>query len=108
MALMEELIIDLETELKESDPKFNRSLLLSKVKKAVREVEVARKYPSNYTEEQIGRDMMNYYSNCRDIALYDYNMIGIDFSKSHSESGDSTSYVDREKLFKGIVPIARI
>ena len=107
VGLDEEIFADLEEELKISDPNFNSDLLRSKVKNAMREVKKARKYPAYYTEEQINRDMYEYYSNVRNIALYDYNLIGGEGEQSHSENGVSRSYIDRDKLFAGIIPISR-
>ena len=107
VGLDEEIFADLEEELKISDPNFNSDLLRSKVKNAMSEVKKARKYPAYYTEEQINRDMYEYYSNVRNIALYDYNLIGGEGEQSHSENGVSRSYIDRDKLFAGIIPISR-
>lgn len=108
IGLDEEVFADLSEELKISDPNFNQNLLLSKVRNAIREVKKARKYPAYYTEEQINRDMYEYYSNIRNIALYDYNLIGAEGEQSHSENGVGRSYIDRNKLFAGIIPISRL
>lgn len=100
--IMEELKVELST-----DPTFNETLLLSKVRNALREVKRARKYPTYYTEEQIEQDMYDYFSNIRDIALYDYNKIGGEYEDSHSENSVSRSFVDRNSLFGGIIPLSR-
>ena len=107
VGLDEEIFADLSEELKISDPNFNSNLLLSKVKNAMREVKRARKYPDYYSEEQINQDMYEYFSNVRNIALYDYNLIGGEGEQTHSENGVSRSYTDRNKLFSGIIPISR-
>lgn len=104
----QELIEDLTIELSLSDEQFNPNLLTQKVKNALREVKSARNYPDTYTEEKIASDMEKYYSQARAIALYDYNKIGSDFEESHSENGISYSYSDRDKLFAGIIPLARV
>ena len=103
----DELIEDLTVELEIPDENFNVTLLTSKVKAAVRDVKRARHYPTYYTDEQIESDLYNYYSNCRAIALNDYNKVGVDFEDSHSENSVSASYTDRAKLFAGIIPLAR-
>ncbi len=105
--LEQEIVADLTAELSISDEKFNADLLLSKVRSALREVKKARKYPPYYTESQIDRDMYDYYSNVRNIALYDYNLIGAEGQTSSSEGGTGRSYVDRNELFSGIVPLSR-
>lgn len=107
VSLEQEVFADLQTELSQ-DPTYNETLLLSKVKNALREVKRARKYPTYYTDEQIERDMYDYFSNIRNITLYDYNQIGAEFQTSASENSVSRRYVDRDKLFAGIIPLSRI
>lgn len=105
--LLSELSEDLTAELSILDKAFDAKLLLSKIKSAMREVKNTRNYPDYYTEEQIEEDMNRYYSNIRSLALYDYNKIGAEFESSHSENGESRSYMERNKLFAGIIPLAR-
>lgn len=105
VGLQDELIADLTIELS-SEPTFNVDILKQKVIGAIREVKRARKYPSYYTDEQIQTDLYEYYSNIRNIALYDYNQIGIEFQISSSENGISRTYTDRNKLFSGIIPLS--
>lgn len=105
VGLQEELIADISAEL-ESDATFNVSILKSKVINAIRDVKRARRYPSSYTDEKIQSDLYEYYSNIRSIAVYDYNMLGAEGEQSHSENGISRTYIDRNKLFAGILPIA--
>lgn len=107
IGLEEEVFTDLSAELL-LEPTFNETLLLSKVKNALREVKRARKYPSYYTEEQIQSDMYDYFSNIRNIALYDYNQIGAEYEESHSENSVSRSFIERDSLFAGIIPLSRI
>ena len=106
VGLQEQLIADLTVELKD-EPTFSSDKLTQKVINAIREVHRARKYPTHYEKEQIEKDIYNYYSNIRNIALYDYNQIGIEFQESSSENGTSRSYVDRRELFSGIIPLAQ-
>lgn len=105
--MIEEIIEDLKTELEaEEGSKFNISLLRSKVKTAYREVQAARKYPVTYSEAMIERDMNNYYSQIRSIAMYDYNQSGSEGQTQYSQDGVSIHYVDRDRLFFGVLPIA--
>lgn len=107
VGLKEEILADLTFEL-EGEPTFNSSKLEAKIASAIREVKIARKYPSSYTDDMIEKDLYNYYSNIRNIALYDYNKIGAEGETAHNENGVSRSYVDREKLFAGVIPLAKI
>lgn len=107
VGLQDELIADLTLELKD-EPTFSSDKLKQKVINAIREVKRARKYPTNYTTEMIDKDLYEYYSNIRNISLYDYNQIGIEFQTTSSENGVSRAYMDREKLFSGIIPLAKL
>lgn len=102
-----ELIEDLTAELQITDELFNASLLAIKVKNAIKEVKRARNYPSHYTEQMIDDDIERFYSQIRNIALYDYEQIGAENETSHSENNISRSFVDRDKLFAGILPLAK-
>ena len=107
VGLQDEIIADLTLELKD-EPTFSSDKLIQKVINAIREVKRARKYPTNYTTEMIDKDLYEYYSNIRNISLYDYNQIGIEFQTTSSENGVSRAYMDREKLFSGIIPLAKL
>lgn len=107
MGMKEEIIEELKEELVETEgSKFNENLLRSKVNGAYREVQTARKYPASYSEATIERDMLNYYSQVKSIALYDFNSIGSEGQTQYSQDGVSIHYVDRDKLFYGVLPIA--
>lgn len=107
MGLIEDIIEDLTEELNMTEGKqFNDTLLQSKVNAAYREVKLARKYPSTYSDIVIESDMENYYPVIRAISLYDYNQIGAEGQTQYSADGTSIHYVDRDKLFKDVVPIA--
>lgn len=101
-SIIDELTIELQNETD-----FNASILTLKVNNAYREVKQARNYPKSYTEEMITEDMMNYYSNVKAIAMYDYNKVGAEGQTQYSADGESIHYVDRNKMFAGIIPIAR-
>lgn len=108
---MEELIADiyntLETELQITDASYNSSLCLVKVRNAANEVRNARNYPNSYSEEMIIADLKKFFSVIRDVALYDYNTVGAEFEVSHNENSVNRAWVDRDKLFFGVIPISR-
>lgn len=106
MALVDDIVTELTTELTITDPDFNAVLLKSKVDSAYEEVKEARKYPSTYTDTVIETDMARFKRNVKNIALYDYNKIGAEFEDSHNGNGTSRNYSDRSKLFGGVIPIA--
>lgn len=105
--LFDELLEDLSVELSITDPEYNEQLLKSKIKNAVRDVKSARNYPDYYSTEQIDADVYKYYSIIRDIVIYDYNKIGAEGEASNSSNEVSRTYVSRNSLFKGVIPISR-
>lgn len=107
LTLENDILEDLTAELSETDPKFKQSLIMPKIKNAMREVRRARNYPKHYTKSAIVEDLENYYSNIRNIALFDYNQIGAEGQTSSSENGTSRNFIDRDKLFCGIIPLSR-
>lgn len=107
LTLESDILEDLTAELSETDKKFKQSLIIPKIKNAIREVKRVRNYPEHYTESAIAEDLENYYSNIRSIALFDYNMIGAEGQSSSSENGTSRNFIDRDKLFSGIIPLSR-
>ena len=99
--LIVEILEDLKTELdlkKDSDI----AVLTSKVKNAYREVKRTRNYQPCHTQEFIDKDMNNFYSNIRELALYDFNQVGGEGQVSHSENGTSRAWKDRKECFNGI------
>lgn len=101
------IVTDLAAEIS-SDDSFDTTVLSSKVDSAVRAVQLARKYPSNYTDAMIEADTVTYYDIISKIALARYNRIGADDEVSHNENGISRTFVDEKKLFNGILPISRL
>lgn len=101
-AILDELRIELQ-----GDPSFSEDMLRVKVDSAVREVKRARRYPAHYTEAMIERDLLEFFSNIKNIALYDYNQIGIEGQSASSENGENRTFVDRNTLFRGVIPFAR-
>jgi hypothetical protein len=89
------------------DAGFNSSILEEKVDAALQEVIEVRRYPANYTDDMKEKDLSKYYSKIRKIVLYDYNIMGAEFQQTHNENGINRTFVNREKLFSGILPIAR-
>lgn len=106
-SLIEEILKDLKTELGLTDPS-DVAILTSKVKNAYREVKRSRNYQSSHTQEFIDKDMKNFYSNIRELALYDFNQVGAEGQVSHSENGMNRAWKDRKECFEGIVAFCGI
>lgn len=97
------LKVELQDEVTYSEP-----VLLAKIENAINEVEEAKKYPADYSEDLIMYDMSRYVSQIRNIALYDYNQRGAEFEESHHEATVNRSYASRTSLFAGITPVAGV
>lgn len=90
-----------------NDPDFSTEILQEKVNNAVNEVMRFRRYKqAKYTDSMIEADIVDFISNIRDIALYDYNQVGLDFQTNHQENGTVRTFMGRRYLFSGIIPLA--
>lgn len=84
------------------------TLLAIIVGKVIANVKLYRNYPSNYEEESINSDLEKYENKIFEIALAEYNRIGVEGESNHSENGVGASFVSNAKLYDGILPIARV
>lgn len=107
--MIREIIEDLTVELQDR-PGFNADVLKIKVNNALREVCMARGYlAAGYSDEMINDDIVRFYTNIRNIALFDISQqVGAEFNSSLSENGIYRTYRDRDKLFVGIIPLTKL
>ena len=104
-----ELNTDLTAELTGSGAEVLNDVLFVKVKAVVRELLNIRSYEnSGMTDEDIQTDIYRFYPQCMSVARYDYNQLGAEGEESHSENGISRKYVERAKLWAGVVPFAKV
>ena len=104
-----ELRIDLIAELIGSGAEVLEGVIPVKVKAVVRELLSIRNYEnSGMTDEEIEADIPKYYTQCMNVARYDYNQIGAEGESSHNENGISRQYIERGKLWAGVVPFAKV
>ena len=106
-SLINEVLNDLISELSLEEAS-DIAILTSKVKNAYREVKRTRNYQPDHTQAFIDRDMENFYSNIRELALYDFNQVGAEGQVSHSENGMNRAWKDRKECFEGIVAFCGI
>ena len=106
--LIEEIIDDLTVELS-GEAGFSAKILEQKVRNATREVMLHRNYGATSMDDTaIAADMQRFYSIIRNVALFDYNMVGAEFQEIHTENGVTRNYPDRDRLFLGVVPFAKV
>lgn len=104
-----ELNTDLTAEITGSGLEVLTDVLAVKVKAVVRELLSIRNYElSGMTDEEVEADIKRYYTQCMNVARYDYNQLGAEGEDSHSENGISRKYVERGRLWAGVVPFARV
>lgn len=99
--LVNEILEDLTTELNLADDS-DIAVLTSKIRNAYREVKRARNYQISHMQEFIDRDMEGFYTNIRELALYDFNQVGAEGQTSHSENGTSRVWKDRRECLNGV------
>lgn len=102
-SLFNEILFDLSDELNIGTGTNDEKILSSKIKNAIREVKRERNYQPEHTQEFINKDMENFYSNIRELALYDFNQVGVEGQLSHSENDTSRTWKDRKECLNDIV-----
>lgn len=103
-----DMVISDLTTMYSDQPTFNEGKISVIVNKVVDEVVNARKYKEvGYTDEQIKKDLLNYKSQIYNLAEYDFSHFGAPNETSHSENSISRTWVERNKLFSGIIPLSR-
>jgi hypothetical protein len=105
--IKEKVVNGLTTELK-NDENFDVDLLNAKVEAVILEIQAIRNYPPEYSADMIALDMERYLPTIRSVALYDYNQIGVEFQSGSTENGISRTYVNRNRLFNTVRPLAVI
>ena len=106
MTVSEKVIENLTT-MYSDQPTFNESKIAIIVDKVVKEVISARNYKDvGYSDEQIESDLFNYESQIYNLSEYDFAHFGAPHETSHSEPSTSRTWIDRNKLFSGIVALS--
>ena len=111
--LREDILSDLIAQL-HNDVGYDLAVVESKLDNAMRSVMQIRcklyggKYPKSFTDERAASDLSQFRSHIFELALFDYNTIGIEFQTSSTELSTTRTYRDRDRLFNGIMPLARI
>lgn len=87
---------------------FDEDALKEIISDVIEEVKEIRNYPEYYTNGMIIDDLRKFKGKMKKIIKVDYNQIGAEGEQSHSENSISRSYIDRDSLFSGIIPLSRI
>lgn len=73
----------------------------------IEEVKEVRNYPEYYTDGMIVDDLKRLKGKMKKIMKFDYDQIGGFGNASRSENSISITFVDRNSLFAGIIPLSR-
>lgn len=108
-AFEQELNTDLTAELNASGNTPLADVLAIKIKAVVRELLSIRNYElSGMTDDEIQADIYRFYTNCLNVARYDYNQLGAEGEETHNENGISRKFVERGRLWSGVIPFAKV
>ena len=83
-------------------------LLEQLISQAEADIRAKRMYPESYTEEKIATDMKKFQSVVVNLVVYDRSQAGENFMASYSENGVLRTWRDREDLFVGVFPFAKV
>lgn len=83
-------------------------LLEQLISQAEADIRAKRMYPESYTEEKIAADMEKFQSVAVNLVVYDRSQAGENFMASYSENGVLRTWRDREELFVGVFPFAKV
>ncbi len=104
VGLKDEIIAELTVEL-QNQPTFNAEILAIKVSDSYRKIRRRKCYENTlYTEEQIEKDLHDkHYQDIKDVALYNFAMMGAEFQISHSENNISRTWRTEDEVMGNIV-----
>lgn len=100
--------IDSETSEVVFDKPEENPLLEQLINQAEVDIRAKRKYPESYTEEKIVADMEKFQSVVVNLAVYDRSQAGENFMASYTENGVVRTWRDRDDLFVGVFPFAKV
>ena len=90
------------------DNKEDNPLIEQLIKQATEDVKAKRNYPDNYTDEMITEDLKKFESVIVNLAVYDHSQAGENFMSALSEGGVNRTWRDRDSLFVGVFPFAKV
>lgn len=90
------------------DNKEDDLLIEQLIKQAAEDVKARRNYPDSYTEEMITEDLKKFEGVIINLVVYDHSQAGEEFMASFGENGVSRTWKDRDSLFVGVFPFAKV
>lgn len=90
------------------DNKEDNPIIEQLIKQATEDVKAKRCYPDSYTDEMITEDLKKFKSVIVNLAVYDHSQAGEAFMASYNENGVNRTWRDRDSLFVGVFPFAKV
>lgn len=90
------------------DNKEDNPLIEQLIKQATEDVKAKRNYPDSYTDEMITDDLKKFEGVIVNLAVYDHSQAGENFMSALSEGGVNRTWRDRDSLFVGVFPFAKV
>lgn len=90
------------------DNKEDNPVIEQLIKQATEDVKTKRCYPDSYTDEMITEDLKKFESVIVNLAVYDHSQAGEAFMASYNENGINRTWRDRDNLFVGVFPFAKV
>lgn len=90
------------------DSKEDNPLIEQLINQATEDVKAIRNYPDNYTDKMITEDLKQFESVIVNLAVYDHSQAGEAFMASYNENGVNRTWKDRDSLFVGVFPFAKV
>lgn len=108
MDLANEILTELAVEFGD-EPDYNVNVLKVKINQAIRKVRTRRNYAvTDMSEEDIQKDLYNYYSVIFALAEYYYNQRGGEYESQHSEDGVNRTWIKEEELLRGVYAYVKV
>lgn len=90
------------------DNKEDNPIIEQLIKQATEDVKAKRCYPDSYTDEMITEDLKKFENVIVNLAVYDHSQAGEAFMASYNENGVNRTWRDRDSLFVGVFPFAKV
>jgi FtsZ-interacting cell division protein YlmF len=90
------------------DNREDNPIIEQLIKQATEDVKAKRCYPDSYTDEMIAEDLKKFESVIVNLAVYDHSQAGEAFMASYNENGVNRTWRDRDSLFVGVFPFAKV
>lgn len=100
--------IDSESSEVVFDELEDNPLIEQLISQAKADIVAKRMYPDSYTDEKIEEDLKRFENVIVNVVVYDHSQAGENFMANYSENGVSRTWRDRDNLFVGVFPFAKV